>query len=198
MFFALMMGVLAFLIPTFHLRRTPSPRDCLYPALLLVFLSFFLLTPGRVLRGQPFFGTRRQQLSYRVMLVQGFLVAVLFAATVGVDVFYVVRHLLRQQAVPGASTGFTVVSVFNACLLVGPFLCPTVAPCHVVESRHPCRSTWPTCAAQLEGAMTSVSAERLCVPLYLSFVLVRCAESSPLMFVPPLSCKPSPNMPNRT
>lgn len=115
MFFALMMGVLAFLIPTFHLRRTPSPRDCLYPALLLVFLSFFLLTPGRVLRGQPFFGTRRQQLSYRVMLVQGFLVAVLFAATVGVDVFYVVGHLLRQQAVPGASTGFTVVSVFNAC-----------------------------------------------------------------------------------
>lgn len=78
-----------------------------------------------MLRGQPFFGTRRQQLSYRVMLVQGFIVAVLFGATVGVDLFYVVGHLLRQQAVPGASTGFTVVSVFVASL------CLSVPRCFV-------------------------------------------------------------------
>lgn len=80
---------------------------------------------GRVLRGQPFFGTRRQQLSYRVMLVQGFLVAVLFGVTVGVDLFYVMGHLLRQQAVPGASAGFTMVSVAVAtcCICCVCWLC---------------------------------------------------------------------------
>lgn len=66
---------------------------------------------GRVLRGQPFFGTRRQQLSYRVMVMQGMLVAVLFGMSVGVDIFYLVGHLLRQQVVVGASTGFTLVSL---------------------------------------------------------------------------------------
>lgn len=44
------------------------------------------------------------------MLVQGFLVAVLLGVTVGIDLFYTVGHLLRQQAVPGASTGFAFVS----------------------------------------------------------------------------------------
>jgi len=55
------------------------------------------------------------------MLGQGFLVGVLFAAGVGVDLFYVVGHLLRQQAVLGASTGFSLVSVWwgvgVACLV---------------------------------------------------------------------------------
>lgn len=102
-----------------HLRYTPSPRGCWYPVLAV------RSSTGRVLRGQPFFGTRRQQLSYRVMLVQGFLVAVLFGTTVAVDLFYVVGHLLRQEAVPGASTGFTMVNIFwrgecSSPILVSP------------------------------------------------------------------------------
>ncbi|CAM9615307.1 unnamed protein product, partial [Ectocarpus sp. 8 AP-2014] len=72
------------------------------------------VTSGRVLRGQPFFGTRRQQLSYRVMVMQGMLVAVLFGMSVGVDIFYLVEHLLRQQVVVGASTGFTLESMTSA------------------------------------------------------------------------------------
>ncbi|CAM9715678.1 unnamed protein product, partial [Hapterophycus canaliculatus] len=78
-------------------------------------LYFFkvAVSSGRVLRGQPFFGTRRQQLSYRVMVMQGFVVAALFAATVGKDMFYLVEHLLRQQAVAGATTGFALESMVS-------------------------------------------------------------------------------------
>ncbi|CAN0159806.1 unnamed protein product, partial [Ectocarpus fasciculatus] len=79
-----------------------------------MYFAAVAVTSGRVLRGQPFFGTRRQQLSYRVMVMQGMLVAVLFGMSVGVDVFYLVGHLLRQQVVVGASNGFTLESMTSA------------------------------------------------------------------------------------
>lgn len=65
---------------------------------------------GRVLRGQPFMATRRQQLSYRVMLMQGFLVAVLLGLAVGMDLYFLVRHVVLQQTVEGANGGFSMVS----------------------------------------------------------------------------------------
>ena len=153
---------LPWLIPTFHLGPHPAPARLFLPYAFVRPLFFVRGSPGRVLRGQPFFGTRRQQLSYRVMLVQGFLVAVLFAATVGVDAFYVVGHLLRQQAVPRASTGFTVVSVSHlprcGFLLVGPSWCQVRSTvslwCHHLRPLYPSE-------AQLEGTMAPVSAERI-------------------------------------
>lgn len=69
-----------------------------------------VLCAGRVLRGQPFMATRRQQLSYRVMVMQGFLVAFLLGLSVGLHLFWLARHLIRQQTVAGATSGFTLVS----------------------------------------------------------------------------------------
>lgn len=53
--------------------------------------------------------TRRQQLSYRVMLMQAFLVAFLLGLASGKDLVVLGRHLWRQQTVTGAASGFTVV-----------------------------------------------------------------------------------------
>lgn len=65
------------------------------------------VSSGRVLRGQPFMATRRQQLSYRVIMMQAFFVAVLVALAIAMEVVPLARHLLRQQTVPGAASEFT-------------------------------------------------------------------------------------------
>lgn len=44
------------------------------------------------------------------MLMQGFLVAILLGLAVGRDLTFLVRHLIRQQTVQGASSGFSLVS----------------------------------------------------------------------------------------
>lgn len=51
--------------------------------------------------------TRRQQLSYRVMVMQGFLVASLLGLGMGIHLYLVVRHFIRQQTIAGAASGFT-------------------------------------------------------------------------------------------
>ncbi|CAM9778960.1 unnamed protein product, partial [Laminaria digitata] len=57
--------------------------------------------------------TRRQQLSYRVMLMQAFLVAFLLGLASGKDLVVLGRHLWRQQTVTGAASGFTVESLIS-------------------------------------------------------------------------------------
>lgn len=76
------------------------------------------LRTGRVLRGQPFMATRRQQLTYRVMLMEGALVAILLGLELGVNVVIIVRGLLRQQTVAGATSGLTLVCVVRSIVRV--------------------------------------------------------------------------------